>query len=124
MANWSWGVFVGEASAAFFKRLRKRTIGIPPATDFTDAQLTQAADNLKQLSDCSPMSDDLNPKALVKICATIKKGEELNARRLIENAKTPEGREWCIDALKGAVTIICTCGPTIIQEATFNLLGC
>ena len=118
----NWGAFVAEASLTFVQQIRKRTIQI--TGKFTDAQVTQTVDSVKQLSDCSPMSNDLNPKEIGKICAALKKSDELQARRLIENAKTVEARGWCIDALKGAATLICTCGPTIIKEATFNLLGC
>lgn len=54
----------------------------------------------------------------------VKVNNELGARMAIENAKTGQYRGWCIDALKTATTLICSCSPTIVKEATFNLLGC
>lgn len=117
MVNWG-------ATMSFVRQIRKRTTQLTGNGKFTDAQITQSVDTAKQLRDCSPMSDDLDPQALRKICIALKKSDELKTRTLIENAKTVPARGWCIDALKGAVTLICTCGPTVIKEATFNLLGC
>jgi hypothetical protein len=39
----------------------------------------------------------------------------------IEAGKIDGGQGWCIDALKLAT---CSCGPTVLKEATFNLLVC
>ena len=121
----NWGAFLGEAAVAFVRQINHRTTQIITGTGkFTDGQVTQAVDTAKQLNDCSPITNDLDPQALGKICTALKKSDELKTRTLIENAKTAQARGWCIDALKGAVTLICTCGPTVIKEATFNLLGC
>ena len=117
---WNWPRFFGETSIAFIKRFKTR---INP-NDFTDTQVTQSYDIVKQIEECSPMAADLDPNLVNSICKKIKKGRELEARQLIEKAATPEARGWCIDALKAATTMICSCGPTIVKEATYNLLGC
>ena len=116
----NWGVFWGEASGAFVSTLRQRL----NRGQFTDTQVTQTVDSIKQLTECDPMTNDLDPKLIGKICGALAKGNEEKARRLIEAAKTREARGWCIDALKGAATLICSCGPKVLKEATFNLLAC
>ena len=80
---WKLGVFLGEASATFVQQFPKRTPK-PTATEFIDAQVTQSANNIKQIT-------------------------QVEALQLIE---------------KAAATIICSYGPTVVNEATFNLLGC
>jgi len=127
LTRWSWGTFFGEASAAFVKQLRRRTktIGTEPINDYTDGQVTQAVDIVGQLDKCTPMNEnELDSKLITSICKKIKKGDELGARQAIEKAASPEARSWCIAALKSAATMICTCGPTVVKDATFNLLGC
>ncbi len=113
--KWNWGVFLEEASVAFMKRLRSNSGG----KVFTQPQ----GDSLKSLADCTPMTVDLDQEKMSTICKAISKNQEVQARALIEAAKTETARGWCIDALKGAVTLICTCGPDVLREATYNLLG-
>lgn len=124
VAGWiDWNKLVGSAGAAFVRQMQKRTAQLIATSSYTDAQVTQTVDTIKQLEKCSSMSSDLDPKFVGKICASMKNSDELKTRILIEKAKTNQARGWCIDALKAAVTIISTCGPTVIKEATFNLLG-
>lgn len=120
-----WGVLLRETGVTIGKRLSKRFFGVQLSDGFTDAQVTQAADVVKQLGDCNPMNEnELDSKLVSSICNKIKQGRELEARLAIQKAASPEARGWCIDALKTAATMICTCGPTVIKDATFNLLGC
>lgn len=123
--NWKWTTFLGETGGAFVKQLVKRTTGVKPRDDYTDAQMTQASDVIRQLETCKPMNEhELDSKLIGSICSKLKRGRELEARQAIEKAASPHARRWCIDALKSAATLICTCGPTAVKEATFNLLGC
>lgn len=87
--------------------------------------MTQSADVVNQLKQCEPMGpNELDESLISSICNKIKQGRELEARQAIQKAASPEARQWCIDALKAASTLICTCGPTVVKDATFNLLGC
>jgi len=120
-----WGVFFAETGITIGKQLSKRFIGVQPSDGYTDAQVTQAADVVQQLDKCNPMNEnELDSKLVSSICNKIKQGRELDARQAIQKAASPEARGWCIDALKTAATMICTCGPTVVKDATFNLLGC
>jgi hypothetical protein len=123
--TWKWSVFLGETGGTFVNQLRKRATGVKPIDGYTDAQVTQAADVVEQLGQCNPMNEnELDSTLINSICNKIKQGRELEARQAIEQAASPEARGWCIAALKSAATLICTCGPTVVKDATFNLLGC
>lgn len=78
---------------AFIKRWKTR---INP-NDFTDTQVTQSYGITKQITECAPMTNDLDSALVKSICQKIKQGHELEARQLIEKAATPESRGWCID---------------------------
>lgn len=75
-----WSVFLGETVGAFVNRLRKRTPGVKPTNDYTDAQMTQATDVVRQLSTCQPMNEhELDSKLIRSISNKIKRGHELEA---------------------------------------------
>lgn len=117
----NWGAFLSEASLAFIRRIRTRA---RMEYKYSDAEVTLSSDITKTLSGCSPVSDHLDAKQIKQICVALGAENELKARQLIEAAKIEGGQAWCIDALKLATTMICSCGPTVLKEATFNLLGC
>jgi hypothetical protein len=120
-----WGVLLSETGITIGKRLSKRFFGVQPNDGYTDAQVTQSADVVHQIKQCEPMGhNELDAGLISSICNKLKQGRELEARQAIQKAARPEAREWCIDALKTAATLICTCGPTVVKDATFNLLGC
>lgn len=119
----NWGEFTNEVGIAFFRRLNQR-VQNKRVRVYTDPQVTHISDVTMTLSKCSPIIDDLDQKQVGKICAALSAQNELKARQLIEAAQTPEARGWCIDTLKAAATLVCTCAPTVVKEATFNLLGC
>jgi hypothetical protein len=120
--------FVRDLALAFIEQLVKRITtggGVPTGVAvFTDADVTQATDLVRMLDRCRPMTKDLDQKLIKSICSKLKAQDEFGARQLIETAKTGLERPWCIAALKGAMTLVCNCGPRIVKEATFNLLGC
>ena len=121
----SWGsTFIREAAYAFVHQLTKRVRSNINQEGFTDAQVTQAVDTTGQLNQCKPITEDLDHNLIDSICSKLKKSNELEARLEIDRARTELARPWCIDALKAAATLICTCGPTVVKGATFNLLGC
>lgn len=123
--TWKWTTFLGETGGAFVNHIRKKTTGIKPINSSTDAQMTQSADVVIQLKAYNPMNEnELDSELINSICKKIKQGRELDARGIIEQAATSDAKSWCIDSLKAAVTIICSCGPTVVKGATFNLLEC
>lgn len=125
MPQIKWGVLFSEASIAIGERLSKRFLGSKSNDGFTDAQVTQSADVVHQIEMCKPMGhNELDADLISSICHKVKQGRELEARQAIQKAARPEARQWCIDALKAVTTLICTCGPTVVKDATFNLLGC
>ena len=120
-----WGVLAGETVYSLGRRLSQRFLGSKPNESFTDAQVTQSSDVVSQIHKCEPMGhNELDASLISSICTKLKQGRELEARQAIQKAASPEARQWCVDALKSAATLICTCGPTVVKDATFNLLGC
>ena len=118
-----WGVLLSETGITIGKRLSKRFFGVQPNEGYTDTQVTQSADVVHQIKQCEPMGpNELDAGLISSICKKVKQGRELEARQAIQKAARPEARQWCIDALKAAATLIWTCGPTVVKDATFNLL--
>ena len=76
---------------------------------YTDAQVTQAVDTARQIDGCTPMTNDLDHSLIDSICSKLKKGDEFGARLAIDREKTEIARPWCINTLKTAATVICTC---------------
>ena len=74
------------------------------------------------MSNCDPIDKDLKAAYLKQICKALRNNNEASARDLIPKGATYVARPWCINLLKMCATSICTCGPRVIEEATFNLL--
>jgi hypothetical protein len=91
---------------------------------YSDSDVTAAVTLMKALDSCDPIISDLNPRSIEKICQGLRSKKEAMTRALIEQAQNADSRKVCISILKLSVTIICNGGPTILREATFNLLGC
>ena len=78
-----------------------------------------------QLDICKPLDKDLKSGAKQAICKALNENNAFKARQLIEANLTPTSHKWCIVALKTAITLVCNnCSPSVIREATFNLLAC
>ena len=91
---------------------------------YTNAQTIVAFDTIKQLDDCNPISTDISSEATSELCKALGKDKEFCARQIIEKGANELVRPWCIVALKSAARLICGCSPSVICEATDNLLGC
>jgi hypothetical protein len=91
---------------------------------FSDDTITTSVDHIKAQDNCDPVSDDFEVGAKEAICGALRKQNADAARKAIDDGQTDLARPWCMDLIKASCTMICSCGPTIIKEATFNLLDC
>ena len=91
--------FVRETGIAFLSHLRVKLILSRDDNGmcYNNKDLTEVVTTIRQLDKCHPVV-----------------GRDLDRKF----------RPWCVEAIKTAVTIICATGPTILKEATFNLLEC
>ena len=117
--------FCTYAVASFTHRIVENISSKPKLEGFTDAEVEGSFDTVKQLEFCDPITNDLDGYKIENICRTLKNCDDsTKARQAINEALTENARPWCGIALKSAATFICTCGPKIVKEATFNLLVC
>jgi hypothetical protein len=91
---------------------------------FSDDTITTSLDHIKAQDKCNPVSDDFEVGAKEAICGALRKQNADVVREAVDDGQTVLARPWCVDLIKASYTMICSCGPTIIKEATFNLLGC
>ena len=114
------GGCAGRLTSNFIRTFRKDlTSGY-----YSEEQVTTALDQIKAQDNCDPIEFDFKDGAKEAICDALRAGEMETARKAVDDGASVIARPWCMDLVKASCTFICSCGPKIIREATFNLLDC
>ena len=92
--------------------------------NYSDDQITTAVDHVAAQEKCNPVEFDFKESAREKICEALRNQDAESARKAVTDGESIIARPWCMDLIKASCTFICSCGPTIIKKATFNLLDC